>query len=558
MILVVTLCGAVLSPAFGHSAEVRERMMVRNLAPVRLDDSVRPVVARDVAPGSAIFDYSEGPVGYGWPLISAGPGGMPYNIAMLDSSGYLLSRSCIRTGNWPVWDSAIDVGGTGDQPTFETHNIASSPASNKVCITWVRTDTSPMPGYYRISSDGGASWDSVEQLDWPAAYGADTATSFHVSSLYPFYDSDDRLNVVAAVHPMVQDTGFIMPAGIWHWCPDNNPSWKLIRRAGCDPGHLAAPVGYNALYACRPSGCCITGDFLLIAWEQFDSANVDPQTNLLRAGIHVCAFEDGGAYLETLRITEPGPYSCRFPVMATYPSEFDSTFVLYEVDQVAGFSPIGQGPCTDNPVLCRQLCFPMHIALGDLDTIGGTTYDLQTCGPTRPMTREAGGYGVHAVWMRSADTTGAFPDLNVRYNYYEYPSHAWVFTDPPDFMASGQNVFSHSAGLGCIDVDRATGVAVVSACTPPPLPHVSVEEGSKSQAPGLKPTATIVHGVLNLQSAIYNRQSEVALLDVSGRKVLDLEPGANDVSQLTPGVYFVKAVGEGSSTAYVHKVAVLR
>jgi hypothetical protein len=30
-------------------------------------------------------------------------------------------------------------------------------------------------------------------------------------------------------------------------------------------------------------------------------------------------------------------------------------------------------------------------------------------------------------------------------------------------------------------------------------------------------------------------------LDVSGRKVLDLQPGANDVGYLAPGVYFIRS-----------------
>ena len=30
------------------------------------------------------------------------------------------------------------------------------------------------------------------------------------------------------------------------------------------------------------------------------------------------------------------------------------------------------------------------------------------------------------------------------------------------------------------------------------------------------------------------------LLDITGRKVLDLEPGVNDVRALAPGVYFVR------------------
>jgi hypothetical protein len=39
-----------------------------------------------------------------------------------------------------------------------------------------------------------------------------------------------------------------------------------------------------------------------------------------------------------------------------------------------------------------------------------------------------------------------------------------------------------------------------------------------------------------------------ALLDISGRKVMDLEPGANDVRALAPGVYFVREQPQGSSS----------
>jgi len=45
-----------------------------------------------------------------------------------------------------------------------------------------------------------------------------------------------------------------------------------------------------------------------------------------------------------------------------------------------------------------------------------------------------------------------------------------------------------------------------------------------------------------------------ALLDVSGRKVLDLRPGANDVSRLAPGVYFVRE----AQTPSVRRVVVTR
>jgi len=46
-----------------------------------------------------------------------------------------------------------------------------------------------------------------------------------------------------------------------------------------------------------------------------------------------------------------------------------------------------------------------------------------------------------------------------------------------------------------------------------------------------------------------------ALLDISGRKVLDLKPGANDVRSLAPGVYFIRSA---PSTVSVRKVIIAR
>ena len=68
--------------------------------------------------------------------------------------------------------------------------------------------------------------------------------------------------------------------------------------------------------------------------------------------------------------------------------------------------------------------------------------------------------------------------------------------------------------------------------------------GLEEQLPAtsLKPQAlpTAVRGRLILQSATCNLQSEFALLDASGRRVLQLRPGANDLSRLPAGVYFVR------------------
>jgi hypothetical protein len=47
---------------------------------------------------------------------------------------------------------------------------------------------------------------------------------------------------------------------------------------------------------------------------------------------------------------------------------------------------------------------------------------------------------------------------------------------------------------------------------------------------------TVVRGVLVLSVA----QAPGAMLDISGRKVMDLSPGENDVRHVAPGIYFVR------------------
>ncbi len=78
--------------------------------------------------------------------------------------------------------------------------------------------------------------------------------------------------------------------------------------------------------------------------------------------------------------------------------------------------------------------------------------------------------------------------------------------------------------------------------------------------------ATIVRGVLFLPRDMTelpgnsDRVPRPILLDITGRKVLDLQPGANDVRALAPGVYFIRE-GVGRSEqggAGIRKVVVTR
>ena len=99
--------------------------------------------------------------------------------------------------------------------------------------------------------------------------------------------------------------------------------------------------------------------------------------------------------------------------------------------------------------------------------------------------------------------------------------------------------------------DSATSRIVVVSDT-----MLGVEE-EQPQASSAKPQATVVRGVLFLL-----RGSSTSLLDIAGRPVLDLHPGANDVSKLAPGVYFVRPQSAFSSqytgASTVTKVVIAR
>ncbi|UCG43147.1 MAG: T9SS type A sorting domain-containing protein, partial [candidate division WOR-3 bacterium] len=59
------------------------------------------------------------------------------------------------------------------------------------------------------------------------------------------------------------------------------------------------------------------------------------------------------------------------------------------------------------------------------------------------------------------------------------------------------------------------------------------------------PEPTVVRGMLSLPAAgMTNGQEPMTLLDITGRKVADLKPGANDIRHLAPGIYYVHTTGD--------------
>jgi hypothetical protein len=309
---------------------------------------LRPVVS-NLTTG----EFCVGPEGYVWPVLGVGANGYVQVAMMDDASRDRLCHSRIST--WCHWDSVVDLG----LPQYPSYNLAASKVSDRVAVFWVDLGSEPVRrAYYRVSTDAGETWGDVVEMEPPPAYAGDTLPSFSLWGLFPFYDWSDRLHIVASVHPVVRDTAYILPAEIWHWCESNMPRWSRVHRAGCEPGNLQASVGYGAVYCDRPSIGEDRHGNLFMCWEQFDSANVEPVTQLLRAGIWLSASEDNGqTWQPGEKITPENSVSHRFPCivdrMVNGGALPDTTAVLYMMDLQAGFYVQGQGDMTSNPVVCQ-------------------------------------------------------------------------------------------------------------------------------------------------------------------------------------------------------------
>jgi YVTN family beta-propeller protein len=81
--------------------------------------------------------------------------------------------------------------------------------------------------------------------------------------------------------------------------------------------------------------------------------------------------------------------------------------------------------------------------------------------------------------------------------------------------------------------------------------HVGIDERAVGALERRRVTPTVVRGVLPLAPSAGGPARFASLHDVSGRKVLDLRPGDNDIRRLAPGVYFLRYQQEKRSVKIV-------
>jgi hypothetical protein len=308
--------------------------------------------ARDIAPGAGIFEYAEGSPttdGYQWPPLATDAAGVIHQFLITDAYALAYTRITVFPTYEPLYTSGWDPLGT-----FPTHNIAASRVSSKLCATWTDNLDPVSTGFMRTSEDGGTTWGTTQTLTPPRVYGGDTLASFAITSIFPYYDGGDRLHLFATIGPNVNDTGYIFPAVIAHYL---DGSWNEVHRAGCDAANLQGSVGYNTIYAGRASVGEDADQNLYVVWEQFDSANVEPVTSLLRADIFGSGSADHGAtWGAALKLTEAGTHSNRFPSISNWiDSDNNMVDVLYINDQTAGFWVQNEHPGEVNPVFVQHV-----------------------------------------------------------------------------------------------------------------------------------------------------------------------------------------------------------
>jgi hypothetical protein len=207
-----------------------------------------------------------------------------------------------------------------------------------------------------------------------------------------------------------------------------------------------------------------------------------------------------------------------------------------------------------------------------------------TTGQSQPMVAVVGS-NVHVTWFDSRDSAPGIhyhhsTDFGVTWNTERYLTNLTYGSDYPCIAASGGNVYlayrAWPAGQFVIDyrgstdngqtwsaetaLTTAAGMGTADLAATGNRAHMllydnrdgnseiyhkrnltagGVEERPAPDASRVTLAATVVRGMLLLPSSSFDI-SHSSLLDASGRKVLAVHPGLNDVSRLAPGIYFVR------------------
>jgi hypothetical protein len=131
-----------------------------------------------------------------------------------------------------------------------------------------------------------------------------------------------------------------------------------------------------------------------------------------------------------------------------------------------------------------------------------------------------------------------------------------VQPDPDSFSNGNPPRINFTDWDGDGDLDMITCDYYGSVFLRENITPAALEETMNDKRGTMPAGATLVRGVLNLPASAFTLHS--SLFSLSGQKVLDLRPGANDVGALNPGIYFIREGQAQAQTQAVRKVIIAR
>jgi hypothetical protein len=406
-----------------------------------------------------------------------------------DRSGWYDVYYTRSTDAGVTWDSAVCVSLSDSNRIFSA-TVAASGA--EVHIAWEGRDNGSLQ--YRRSTDGGTTWQP------------ETALVVSPSCGTPFLSADaDRVGLA------------------WGDGRDGNYNGELYYKQSGDAGLTWTSdtrITFNAEDSAVDKEAClaVVGNHRYIVWTRWDWNTSVQQTWFIRS-------TDGGATWEPESRVTADSTSQNQPMVTTAGS---NVHVCWWDGRPGGYG-IWYRHSTDNGATWNA---EQYLA----DTTYGSDYPVIA----------AAGQNVHVAYR--AWPGGQFViDYRVSYDN----GRTWEAETALTTVAGLGTAVLAAAGTqaNLVLYDNREGNFEIYYKRNVTASGIMEAPNAEVRTPNGGPT--IIRSVLNLQSGICSLQSEIALLDISGRQVMALHPGPNDVSQLAPGVYFVSAVGSGGQTRLV-------
>ncbi len=336
-----------------------------------------------------------------------------------------------------------------------------------------------------------------------------------------------------------RDSAFRFPRRtLYHWWSDYDIRFRTVLAADSVPGNDSARTAvqvtewmmFEDRVECGPGGATVDGSIGYYEYQQMPPTDI---SDLLGRG-GVVPAEAGSCLL----------YTCHDYSYTYFGFDFRNVLTRADGDQVRVWMDEdfdGRfGSAADSTE-----GFHTAFVRGGVDSVTYWLYPGRQC----------------PGCLSASSTRDGNLQLEMRVPFGERPGDYDV---EPDWDSAGIGLQAELTGLGSlawwpqrIPSGRMNDPAHYGCCEWFPVVGVGQRD---STGRGGRVRSTVVRGVVVLSRELSADSRELELLDASGRKVMGLALGLNDVRHLAPGVYFVRseqsAVGRQRSA--VRKVVVAR